>query len=111
MPYPFDRNRRGFLRSALLTATVLPTAGLGIAAARPAWAADRPRAEDGHAWDYVNAAEDAAGHEVYEAGNTCANCIFWTGEVADGWGECVHPDFMEVLVNAEGWCSAYVPGQ
>jgi hypothetical protein len=101
--------RRRFLTSALAVGAAAPLAGVGFGG--PARAAENlPRAEDGHAWDYVNDASDTADHELYEEGQACANCIFWTGEVEDGWGGCQHPDFEEVLVNAEGWCAAYVEG-
>jgi hypothetical protein len=99
--------RRRFLRGALAAASAVPMAGL---IARPAWAEDRERAEEGHAWDYVSDASEATDHEAYEEGAVCANCIFWTGEVEDGYGGCQHPDFEEVLVNAEGWCAAWVEG-
>ena len=101
--------RRRFLRSALAVGAAVPLAGVGLGSAARA-AEDLPRAEDGHAWDYVNDASDAADHEAYEPGQACDNCIFWTGEVADGWGGCQHPDFEDVLVNADGWCAAYVEG-
>lgn len=107
MPKTFRSDRRRFLRGAVLTATALPAGGYVMGFANPAWAEDRPRAEDGHAWDYVNDAADADS-ELYEDGQLCSNCVFWTGEVEDGWGGCQHPDFEDVLVNAEGWCSAYV---
>jgi hypothetical protein len=101
--------RRRFLRSALAIGAAVPLAGVGFG--RPARAEEnKPRAEDGHALDYVSDAADAADHELYEEGQACENCIFWTGEVADGYGGCQHPDFEDVLVNARGWCAAYVEG-
>ena len=108
MPDQHSKNRRGFLQGALVTATAIPVVGFGVSVARPALSQDA-QAEDGHAHDYVNDATDAAGHEAYESGQKCENCIFWSGEEADGWGGCMHPDFETVLVNAEGWCSAYLP--
>jgi hypothetical protein len=108
MPDELSKDRRKFLRKALFTATALPIVGYGVTAARPALASD-PQAEDGHALAYVNDAADAAGHEAYEEGQLCENCIFWSGEEADGWGGCMHPDFEGVLVNAQGWCEAYLP--
>jgi hypothetical protein len=103
------RGRRRFLKGAIAAGT-LPAAGL-VLGPRPARAEDRPRAEDGHAWDYVNHAADAADHPEYEEGEICANCIFWAEEIEDGWGECMHPDFEDVLVNAQGWCAAYVAAE
>ncbi len=109
MSEDFDNARRNFLRAAVATAAAVPAAGLGLyAASRPALAEDLPQAEDGHAHDYVNDVADTD-HDAYEDGQLCENCTFWTGEEEDGWGGCQHPDFMDVLVAAEGWCSAYAP--
>ncbi len=83
----------------------VPVAGLlAHGAARAA-----PRAEDGYAHSYVSDAADAADHARYEEGQRCAECRFWEGEVEDGYGDCTHPDFAEVLVNADGWCDVFAP--
>jgi len=96
--------RRAFLRRAAAIAAALPFAGL---AAHPGRAQDDPRAEDGHAQNYVNNAPDAD-HPRYAEGQQCANCVFWQGEDAE-WGGCQHPEFRNVQVSRNGWCSAYAP--
>ena len=101
--------RRRFLRRTAVTLAALPVAGIVFQPHRQA-RADRPRAEDGHAHDYVNHAADASDHPEFQEGNICENCAFWSGEVENGWGGCHHPDFADVLVNANGWCDAYAPG-
>lgn len=93
--------RRAFLRQALGTAAILPLAGL---AARPALAQDA-QAEDGHALNYVND-HTMADHPRYREGSQCSSCVFWQGGDAE-WGACQHPQFRNVQVNANGWCSAY----
>ncbi|WP_018865309.1 MULTISPECIES: high-potential iron-sulfur protein [Thioalkalivibrio] len=101
-----NANRRAFLRRASVAVAAIPLASLttfGVAYAKP-------KAEDGHAHDYVNDAADAADHDAYEDGAICENCAFWAGEEENGWGGCHHQAFQDVLVNAEGWCDAHVRG-
>lgn len=102
-----SKSRRLFLRGAVLSAAIVPVAGLGLKVSDKAFAQDLPQAEDGHALDYVNNAADSD-HQAYEEGQQCQNCVFWAGESEDGWGRCNHPQFSDVLVNAEGWCNAFV---
>ena len=109
MPDDTSKSRRTFLRGAALTLAIAPVAGVSFTGGRKALAEDRPKAEDSHAHDYVNDASDASDHELYEENQLCENCVFWDGEVENGWGGCNHPDFLDVLVNAEGWCDAYAP--
>lgn len=108
MPDTFETARRAFLRKITAFGAAVPFAGLGITAASPAFA-DEERAEEGHAHDYVHDAADAEDHARFQEGSNCANCAFWQGG-DDEWGGCQHPDFRDVLVAADGWCSAYAPG-
>ena len=103
-----DPDRRRFLRRAAVTIATIPVASLVLHPQRRALA-DKPEAEDGHAHHYVNDAADAD-HDNYEEGELCENCAFWAGEERNGWGGCHHPDFQDVLVNADGWCSVYARG-
>lgn len=103
----FNKSRRVFLRTAALGVVAVPLAKAVTHV--PAAHAEKPKAEDGHALDYVNNGSDST-HDRYQEGNKCDNCAFWSGEVADGWGGCRHPQFNSVLVNAEGWCNTWVPG-
>ncbi len=43
----------------------------------------------------------------YEAGQLCANCALLSGEEGAAWRPC--QIFPGKLVNANGWCSAWVP--
>lgn len=101
-----DFHRRRFLRNVAVTLATIPVASLVLHPHRQA-RADKPRAEDGHAHDYVNDAADAD-HPAFEEGQRCDNCAFWAGEQENGWGGCHHPDFQGVLVKADGWSSVYV---
>lgn len=97
-----DEGRRRFLRTSVMAVAALPLSTLVHQRRVQAM----PKAEDGHALDYVNDAADAD-HANYEEGQRCDNCAFWAGEESDGWGTCHHPQFSGVMVNSEGWCSAY----
>ncbi|MBE0487034.1 high-potential iron-sulfur protein [Marinobacter sp.] len=102
----FNKSRRVFLRTAALGVVAVPLAK--VATHVPTAHAEKPKAKDGHALDYVNNGPDSA-HAKFQEGHKCANCVFWAGEVSDGWGGCNHPQFSNVLVSAEGWCNTYVP--
>lgn len=98
-----DNNRRKFLKGSAAVVAAIPLAAL----VRHRQAFAKAEAEEGHALDYVHDAADAAGHDKFQEGSRCDNCAFWAGEEADGWGGCYHPEFSDVLVNANGWCSAW----
>ena len=101
-----NKSRRVFLRAAAMGVVAVPFAK--VALHTPMAHASLPQAADGHALDYVNNGTDSS-HARYQAGQKCDGCVFWAGEEADGWGKCRHPSFANVLVNAEGWCSVFVP--
>lgn len=102
MSEPTDTGRRKFLRTGAMAVAALPLSTLIHQRSVKAM----PQAEDGHAHDYVNDPADTD-HDAYEEGQRCDNCAFWAGEKDDGWGECQHPDFADVLVKDEGWCSVW----
>lgn len=81
-------------------------------------------APDAQALSYVHDAADvdADAHARYEPGQVCANCALFQAQVdgvvqtedgqvpvgeVPGWGGCTI--FPGRLVNADGWCSAWVP--
>ncbi|MFU8816944.1 MAG: high-potential iron-sulfur protein [Pseudomonadales bacterium] len=79
-------------------------------------------APDAQALSYVHDAADvdAAAQPRYEPGQVCANCSLYEPQVTGdtgaeavengglaGWGGCTI--FPGRLVNAAGWCSAWVP--
>jgi hypothetical protein len=49
-------------------------------------------------------------HPRYRDGSVCSGCTFWQGGDAE-WGACQHPQFRDIEVNANGWCSAWVRGR
>lgn len=101
-----NKSRRVFLRTAALGAAAVPLARFALHS--PGAHAAKPKAEDGHALDYVNDAS-TSDHSRYQEGQNCANCVFWAGENSGGWGDCRHPQFADVQVNQNGWCSSYAP--
>ncbi|MCG5078640.1 high-potential iron-sulfur protein [Paraburkholderia tagetis] len=48
---------------------------------------------------------DAAHFPKYQAGQTCANCRFYTGAANETSGPC--PMFPGKAVSADGWCNVY----
>lgn len=52
---------------------------------------------------------DTVSHPRLQPGQTCSNCALYLSDQGseEGWGGC--SIFPGKLVNAEGWCSAYVP--
>lgn len=66
---------------------------------------DHPQAK---ALGYRHDAEqvDASKYPGYQAGQLCVNCSLYQGAPGDTWGGC--SIFPNHLVNANGWCSAYV---
>ena len=50
---------------------------------------------------------DKAKYPRYAAGQMCKGCIQWKGTATDAWAGC--GIFPGKLVNANGWCSTYLP--
>lgn len=46
-------------------------------------------------------------HDSYQEGRNCANCQLYQGAEGEEWGSC--GVFQNKLVNANGWCTAWVP--
>ena len=104
MPDTFQTARRAFLRKIAAFGAAMPFAGLGITAASPALAQEQAQA--GHALNYVNDYTEVTDNPRYREGSQCANCVFWQGGDSE-WGKCQHPQFRNVQVNTNGWCSAH----
>jgi len=49
---------------------------------------------------------DKAKFTTYAAGRNCANCQLFQAKAGEEWGAC--PAVGNKLVNAKGWCSAWV---
>ncbi|MDX1607046.1 MAG: high-potential iron-sulfur protein [Candidatus Competibacterales bacterium] len=50
---------------------------------------------------------DATQIENHKEGQLCSNCQLFQGSEGDEWGGCAI--FGNQLVNANGWCTAWVP--
>lgn len=100
-----DRSRRRLLRLAVAGAAALPLARLGLAGR--ASAQERLSEDDAQAQS-LSYTHDAStvDHPAYREGSTCANCQLYQGEPGSEWGPC--PIFGGRLVNANGWCTAWV---
>lgn len=107
MPITKGESRRRFLKLVSATAgmgavaTLLPQ--LAAADALPPLAANDPMAQ---ALAYVDDAArvDATKSPTHKAGQTCANCRFFSGDKAAN-GPCQL--FPGKSVVAKGWCSGY----
>ena len=100
MKYPLTRRR--FLQSAARGAAVAPFIPLvNIASAQeelPHLSLDNPTAV---ALNYTHNASESEAPE----GQTCANCMLYSGAADAEWGPCSL--FPGQAVNANGWCSAW----
>jgi hypothetical protein len=74
----------------------------------PAFAEERLSEDDAQA-QALNYRHDASKveHADHQEGQTCANCQLYTDASAEEWGPC--GAFPGKLVNANGWCTAWVP--
>lgn len=95
----------------------LAAAGVAAAALHPGLLVRLARAQERVSEDdelaqqlgYVHDATevDASEWPTYEEGNICANCELYDGQEGEEWGPC--EIFGGDLVNADGWCQAWVP--
>ena len=97
--------RRTFLLAAL------PGAALAAVAARTA-SAQPARLEESDptalalGYKHDAAKVDAAKHKTFAAGRNCANCQLFQAKAGEAWGPCGAVGGK--LVNAKGWCVAWV---
>ncbi|WP_366655704.1 high-potential iron-sulfur protein [Fodinicurvata sp. EGI_FJ10296] len=106
--HDLNSDRRRFLKTSATAVAAISLVALSRTGGRSAEAAeDLPRAERGHALDYVNNSAEAANHDRYQPGARCQDCAFWGGHVDAPWGRCNHPDLNDVLINEIGWCEAF----
>jgi len=101
------KSRRRFLRDAVTIGAGLPIVGLlgsipiAIADDASHLSEDDPTAK---ALKYVH---DASASEVRSDTTAfCDNCLHYPGAAESEWGDCAL--FPGKLVNAKGWCSAWV---
>ncbi|HMS80716.1 MAG TPA: high-potential iron-sulfur protein [Burkholderiaceae bacterium] len=96
-------NRRTFLivAAGASTASLLGNAAL----AQPAMVAETDAQAQGVGYKADATKVDKAKFPKYAAGQTCANCILYTGKAADAAGPCGL--FAGKAVSSKGWCSAW----
>jgi putative hemolysin len=89
----------------------LPAATLALTVARTA-AAQAAKLEESDSmavslgYKHDASKVDTKKFTTYAAGRNCANCQFYQGKATDAWALC--PAVGGKLVNAKGWCSAWV---
>lgn len=102
----FSPSRRNLLRAGIATAVAVPFARLALdgqahAEDLPKLSLDDPQAK---ALQYVHDASKAG--DARTSGAICANCQHYQGASDAEWGKC--NIFPGKLVNANGWCTAWV---
>lgn len=102
-----DPHRRDFMRKSLLGLATLPL-GMGLLSRR-ALAQELPRldpaSEQARALNYVENASDASDHPAFDAGESCANCMFFDA----GTEGCQL--FPQNSVEPGGWCQSWAPAE
>lgn len=97
-------DRRRFITS------LVPATALALAATRLDAQAARVEENDPQAaalgYRHDATKVDAKKFPRYAAGQLCANCQLYLGKAGDEWGGC--SAFGNRLVNAKGWCNAWV---
>jgi hypothetical protein len=90
--------------------SLLPAAALGAAAPPAAGQAARLEESDPQAvalgYKHDATKVDAKKHPRYAAGQLCSNCQLFQAKGSEEWAGC--SAFAGRLVNAKGWCSAWV---
>ncbi|HSD36302.1 MAG TPA: high-potential iron-sulfur protein [Rhodocyclaceae bacterium] len=96
-------NRRRFI-------TLVPIATVGVMLSRSAAAQTKLTEADptAQALGYKEDASkvDTKKYAAYKPGNTCANCVQYSGKPGDASGPCAA--FGGKAVTAKGWCMAWV---
>ena len=98
----------GWTRRRLLRSTVLTVAALPALVHRQAGAQSRvdPSSPQAQSLHYKHDA-DKVDHPDYQEGELCSNCQFYQAGPDQQWAPCIV--FGRQLVNADGWCTSYVP--
>ncbi len=100
-----DNSRRRFIKLGALGLAAIP---LGNILIRGAQAADKvdENSPTAKSLSYINDAAKADQAKRGGADRFCKNCQLYTGKAGDEWGPC--SIFQGQLVNANGWCSAWI---
>lgn len=103
---PTDRNRRALLGAAVSGAVMIPLAGL---LGSRAVLAEEKLSEDDPAAKSLSYVHDAtkSDNPKYQQGQLCSNCQLIKSDSGE-WRPC--QIFPGKLVNANGWCTAWVKG-
>lgn len=97
--------RRSFIL-ATLPAAALAAAGARAASAQAARLEESDRTAVSLGYRHDAAQVDKAKYPTYVAGRNCANCQLFQAGAGEQWGAC--PAVGNKLVNARGWCVAWV---
>ncbi len=91
--------------------TVIPAATLALTAARTS-SAQAAKLEESDSiavslgYKHDASKVDSKKFSTYAAGRNCANCLLYQGKTTDAWASCAPVGGK--LVNAKGWCVAWV---
>jgi hypothetical protein len=98
-------SRRKFVFNALpVTAVLLGAAGSVLSQPARLEENDPLATSLGYKQDATKV--DAKKFTTYAAGRNCANCQLFQGKTGEAWGACAAVGGK--LVNAKGWCAAWV---
>lgn len=98
-------NRRQFVL-ATLPAAALAAVAARASAQQPARLQETDAAAVALGYKHDAAKVDKAKFTTFAAGRNCANCQLFQAKAGEEWGAC--PAVGNKLVNAKGWCSAWV---
>jgi len=97
--------RRTFVLGAIpVTAVLIGTAGSAFSQPARLEESDAVATSLGYKHDAFKV--DGKKFPSYAAGRTCANCQLFQGKAGEAWGACAPVGGK--LVNAKGWCVAWV---
>jgi len=104
-------SRRRAMRLAGAAVAAVPVAAL--VGGRVAWAEEQPKLDPespqakGLGYHHDSSQVDAAKWPAWQEGRLCSDCQLYQGGPDAQWGPC--SIFPGKNVNADGWCSAWVP--
>ena len=98
------QERRQFMFTLLPLGIALVAAGQAVAQAAKVDEGDAAAKGIGYRHDASKV--DAAKFPGYAKGKVCSGCALYQGKPGEAWGAC--PIVAGKLVNANGWCTAWV---
>ncbi len=104
---PINIHRRGFLKISSLVATAVAMGvRCGISSAQGAQVDEKDATALSLGYKHDATKVDKTKFPKYAVWQECANCQLFQGKPGEAWGPC--PIFAGKVVNAKGWCSAYI---